>query len=162
MSAKATPKKGKKKGGSLGLILVLFLMLICMLVVGPSTMVVIAGMVPTFVAFTTDRDPEKYAGICVGTLNLAGVLPYLIDLWKKGHTMEAAGGILSDPIAWMVMYSAAGIGWAIYFGIPSLVSNYITVQAESKIKRLQKAQEDLIKVWGSEITSDASIDDLSK
>ena len=49
----------------------------------PTVMVLIVGMIPTFIAYATDRRKEKYKTVSVGSLNFVGVLPLLVTLWTK-------------------------------------------------------------------------------
>ena len=49
----------------------------------PTVMVLTVGMIPTFIAYATDRRKEKYKTVSVGSLNFVGVLPLLVTLWTK-------------------------------------------------------------------------------
>ena len=108
-------------------------------------------MIPTAVAYVTDRDPDKTAPMTVGGLNFAGVATFLITLWKAGHTMAALNKVLTDPFAWLVMYGAAGLGWTLYYGIPPAVAGLITLRAERRIAQRIEEQRELIALWGTEV-----------
>jgi hypothetical protein len=150
MSGARRKRKGGKRNSS-GMMTVLLIMLPAGLIFLPSTILLAVGMIPTAVAYVTDRDPEKTAPMTVGGLNLAGVAAFLITLWKAGHTMTALTRILTDPFAWLVMYGAAGLGWALYYGIPPAVAGFITLRAERRIAQRIEEQRDLIALWGSEV-----------
>ncbi len=51
----------------------------------PTVLVLAAGMVPSMVALVVDRAPNRTAGITVGSLNLCGVMPFLLELWSQPH-----------------------------------------------------------------------------
>lgn len=124
------------------------------LVVMPTTVLIALGMIPTLVAYVVDDDLNRTAPVTVGALNFCGVLPYVIELWHGPHTLTGAMAILADPVAWMVMYGAAGLGWAFHHVIPIGVANVEVNRAEAKINRLQEKRRRLIADWGTEALED--------
>ena len=125
----------------------------------PSVMVIVFALLPTFVAFIVDRTPEKNALFCVGSLNLCGVLPYLIDLWTGDNSMDAAILILTDVFSLVVMYGASAFGWMIFQSLPPIIATFITVLAQSRITSLRSTQRKLIEEWGDIVaTPQNSID----
>ena len=117
----------------------------------PTIILLTIGMAPSLVAFMTDRRAGKYAARTVAYLNLAGCLPFALRMWVGSHTLDAAFQILSDPMNWFVMYSAAAVGWLIYFCTPPIVAGYMAVTHEVRNKTLDTRQEALIKEWGAEV-----------
>jgi hypothetical protein len=150
MSAAGRGRK-KRKGSSSGIVTVLLILFPAGLIFLPSTILLAAGMIPTAVAYVVDRDPDKTAPMTVGGLNLAGVVTFLISLWQAGHTMAALSKVLTDPFAWLVMYGAAGLGWALYYGIPPAVVGWVVMRAESRISQRIEEQQELIALWGTEV-----------
>ncbi|CAO3357517.1 hypothetical protein ABNQ39_21370 [Azospirillum sp. A26] len=144
-------RKKKKKGGALTLIL---LIVPAALIVLPTTILFGIGMIPTIVAYVVDRDPDKSAPITVGGLNFCGCMPFAIDLWKHQHTIGAAAKIFADPLAWMVMYSAAAVGWGIYYGIPPLVAGMEVSRAEKRVEVLKQKKVALVQEWGPDVAGD--------
>ncbi len=143
--------KKKRKGSMLTLIL---LVIPAGLVVLPTSILFGVGMIPTIVAYITDRDPEKSAPITVGGLNFCGCMPFAIDLWKHNHTIIAAGKIFADPLSWLVMYGAAAIGWALYYGIPPAVANFEVMRAEKRVSALKQVKVGLVQEWGPEVAGE--------
>jgi hypothetical protein len=86
-------------------------------------------------------------------MNIAGASPYLATLWFKGHTVDAAVGIITNVFAWMMFYGAAVFGWAIYSTTPSLVSTFMTMTAGRRITALRDTQRDLVQKWGPDVES---------
>jgi hypothetical protein len=144
-------RKKKKKGGGLTLIL---LIVPAALIVLPTTILFGIGMIPTIVAYVVDRDPDKSAPITVGGLNFCGCMPFAIDLWKHQHTIGAAAKIFADPLAWLVMYSAAAVGWGLYYGIPPLVAGMEVTRAEKRVEVLKQKKVALVQEWGPDVAGD--------
>lgn len=144
-------RKKKKKGGALTLIL---LIIPAALIVLPTTILFGIGMIPTIVAYVVDRDPDKSAPITVGGLNFCGCMPFAIDLWKHQHTIGAAAKIFADPLAWLVMYSAAAVGWGLYYGIPPLVAGMEVTRAEKRVEVLKQKKVALVQEWGPDVAGD--------
>jgi hypothetical protein len=117
----------------------------------PTIILLTIGMAPALVAFMTDRRAGKFAARSVAYLNFAGCLPFALRMWVGDHTIDAAFQILSDPMSWFVMYSAAAVGWLIYFCTPPIVAGYMAVTHEVKVQALDARQEALIKEWGAEV-----------
>lgn len=154
---KSKDKKGgraKKKGRSRMLTLLL-LLLPAALVVLPTTMIFSVGMIPTIVAYLIDRDAEKPAPIIVGGLNFCGCMPFAIMLWQQGHGMSVAMKMLANPVTWLVMYGAAALGWAFYYGIPPAVANAEIRSAEKRVEELRMKKSELVQQWGPEVAGDA-------
>lgn len=126
----------------------------------PSVMVILFALLPTFVAFIVDRTPEKNAVFCVGSLNLCGVLPYLIDLWTGDNSMDAAILILTDVFSLVVIYGASAFGWMIFQSLPPIIATFITVLAQSRISSLRSAQRKLVDEWGEIVTTPTGAIDI--
>ena len=144
-------RKKKKKGGGLTLIL---LIIPAALIVLPTTILFGIGMIPTIVAYVVDRDPDKSAPITVGGLNFCGCMPFAIDLWKHQHTIGAAAKVFADPLAWLVMYSAAAVGWGLFYGIPPLVAGMEVTRAEKRVEVLKQKKVALVQEWGPDVAGD--------
>ena len=130
----------------------------------PSVMVILFALLPTFVAFIVDNTPEKNAVFCVGSLNVCGVLPYLVDLWTGDNSMDGAILILTDVFSLVVMYGAAALGWMIFQSLPPIIATFITVLAQSRIASLRSDQRKLIEEWGDIVikpSSDTEIENSS-
>ena len=118
----------------------------------PQVFILLAlGLSPTIVAFIIDRSKQKYATLCVGGMNIAGVIPSLIDLWNGKNNVSAAMAILTNPFDVIIMFAGAAFGWMLYLAIPPVVSGLFTVIAHHRIAQLRVEQKRLIKEWGEGI-----------
>ena len=144
--------KPAKKGGSFGYKILGFLMLILGLMMLPSSTLLMAGMIPTFVAFLTDADRRKTSAISVGTVNICGVIPFEIQLWEGANTMAQVGQMLRHVETWAVMYGAAVIGSVIYYAVPPVVGGFIALQSAARVAELERKQAHLREAWGDEVS----------
>lgn len=119
----------------------------------PTALMLFIALLPAICAFAIDRSPGRYATISVGMLNLAGTWPFLLKLWTSGHTVVNAMTLILDPFAWLVIYSAAALGWLLYFSFPSCVSLCMSVFSGHRISQLRQNQKKLIEEWGPEVAS---------
>ena len=133
---------------------------LCVVPVGllllPTTLLLAVGMVPTLVALIVDRSREKLVVLVVGSLNFTGIMPSAMTLWQNDHTLAAALRILGDPVNWLLMYGAAGLGWLIYFSVPPLVAELASLHYQREIERHKQRQAALVKEWGQEIDDDGT------
>ncbi|MEE8563155.1 MAG: hypothetical protein V3S92_05995 [Alphaproteobacteria bacterium] len=116
----------------------------------PTMLVLAVGLLPTLVALLVDVHPRKFAAWSVGFLNCAGLMPYLGDLWINNHTVEGAMGVLTDVVAWLVIYGAAAAGWMVYRGMPVVGGMILEIKAQGQIRRLRAERQKLIDEWGRE------------
>ena len=138
----------RRSGGLLLALVVLAPMGLLML---PTTLLLLPGLVPTMVAFVVDRDLNKSATISVGAMNICGIMPFLIQLWKQGHSSDMSFTLLSQPGTWLVMYGAAAIGWAIYFMVPPMVAGFGASRDRARIRELAATRAMLVDDWGPEV-----------
>ncbi len=109
-------------------------------------MFMIIGFGPTIAAGLIDRDPERHAAIAVGAM-----IPLILGQLTEKATSHYS--VLFDPFAWLTVYAAAGIGWAVHTTIPVLWVMMSDMRADWRRKELLKLQESLVEEWGQEVTS---------
>lgn len=156
--AAETPAKGGQPAGGVNIFYRILLVLAALLVVPvsiPSLTLIFFGMLPTMAAALIDRGPHRYAWLSVGGLNFAGVSPYLMDLWFKGHTLERAVGWLTDVVALMVIFGSAAFGWLLFMVMPPVVGTFLQVAAQRRIQVLRSNQRKLVEQWGPDVVKGA-------
>lgn len=149
-----SPRRRKARKGNNTIFFLLFVVMPAMLFFMATCLLLVIGMLPTFSAWVSDRDPEKTAPITVGAVNLCGILPYLLQLWRGTNTFHESLTILAQPMTWLVMYGAAAVGWTLYFVIPPLVAGMVSLSHETKVRNLESKQQALIEEWGAEVTGE--------
>ncbi len=148
---KSAKPSTKKKGG--GKLIFFMIILGCLVPFGVPTLIVCVGLLPTLVALFTDTDQNRSGLATIGYLNLAGVLPFLIELWQNGQTMEAALRIVRDPFSWVVMFGAAGVGHLMLYTIPPIVTSMVLMKQESRLRTLREGVQQLEAIWGPDVAN---------
>lgn len=152
----------KKRSGKLGLYTTMVVLIIATPFIMPTLTLCLAGMIPTLVALVTDNDRQKSSATAIGALNFAGTVPFIIDLWTKGQTMENVFHILADPSSWLIMLGAAGIGHLILFAIPQAVATLTFARTETRMKLLKENLENLKTTWGPDVATTKPLDKVER
>lgn len=132
-------------------LLIATLVLVVLFAALPTALLLVIGFAPTLGARIGDTAPGKYLTKCVAWMNLAGVAPFLFDLWLRGNDMVTAIAIVTDMFAWLAMYGAAGMGWLLFLGLPGVVAMFRSLNANRRIYVLRERQKELINEWGEVI-----------
>lgn len=122
----------------------------------PTVLLLFFGLLPTLAAAVGDRSANRFAWLCVGGMNFAGVSPFLFDLWFGGHTLSGALDILTDVFALFVIFGAAGFGWMLYMAVPPVVGAFMGVISQRRVITLRGNQRRLVEQWGDEIMRGAA------
>jgi len=145
------PVMGKKKGLSLTC-LISFAVIIGLVVFYMATFILlIIGLLPTFASLLTDKSHLRTQTFCVGSLNLAGLFPYLIELWGGANDMAAALEAITSVFSLFIIYGAAAFGFMVFSSVPAMIGSFLTVVNERRMKVLRKTQRSLIKEWGEAV-----------
>lgn len=156
---KAPTKKKKKKGIGIKGQFLLVVLVICAVLFAPTTLILLVGMLPTIVAAFADRSNEGMRGITIGSINLAGCMPYVLDLWMNSHTLENAVVIITQVENLVVMWLAAAVGYCLEWIVSGAVSVYMTDRANARILWIEKRQDELIKRWGRKVTGEFTLNE---
>jgi len=148
---KKQPKKtkGKKPGGAnaTGVFIILTLIAISVFSRG-SALALATGLLPTYVLLLQRK--SLYSSLqtqVVGFSNLAGVLPFVVSLWDNQPVME----VLGQPVAWVIMYGAAGAGYLLLYIGPMMAAAGLQITATERSKKLLKMRQKYIEEWGPEV-----------
>lgn len=157
---KAANKKTqkKKRSSSLSTNVFLVVLLLMSVVFLPTAIIFFIGLLPTFVAFFVDRNKRKIKPVTVGAMNLAGCMPFVMELWTTGHSMSGAVSIIFDPMAIIVIYAAAGVGYLLDWVVTIAVARFLYQRGLSRQKAIEKRQGELIKRWGEEVSGRLVLD----
>jgi hypothetical protein len=145
----ATPKPAKKRGS----LLILLLLAPVALILLPTTLVVLLAMIPTMVARIVDTAPGRHLTITVGSLNLAGALWFVHDIWSAGQSFAAIAPTLGDVMGWLAALVGAGAGWAVHWVMPVIGRRIAETKSSVRLARLRKRQAELVEQWGEPVRS---------
>lgn len=113
----------------------------------PTFVVAMAGLLPSVVAFIVDDKPSRPLFHTVASLNLAGVAPFLLQLWSHGHTLDVALGIIMNVFNLATMYGAAAAGWALVWFSPIVALFVADVLSDVRLHRLEAREKELRAEW---------------
>jgi hypothetical protein len=108
-------------------------------------------LLPTFVAALVDRQRARYLARAVAATNLAGTVLPALELLRLGISLAGVAHVLGDPVMWLVMYGAAGMGWLLHLAMPPLCRIVIDMRADQLQHRLEQRDAELVKEWGEEV-----------
>ena len=143
-----------KNGGGSFQLFVLGLGFIGMAVfAAPTCVLLVFGMVPSVVAYVVDRGKRPMQAFTIAPLNLAGVMPYLLQLWASpgNAQMVVVVNLLTNVYVWLVIYLAAAAGWLIYLGMPRVVVLILQSSLERRKRKLKELQSKLKADWGPQV-----------
>ena len=120
----------------------------------PSMILILFGMMPTIFAWIIDKSDKRYAMFSVLGMNLSGLLPYLLDIWFKDHTTEAAIDVLSNLFDLLIIYGSAIFGWLMYISLPPVIITFLMAISDRRIVLLEGNQKKLTEEWGEDIIID--------
>ena len=118
------------------------------MILSPSSLMILSlGMLPTLVTFFCDQTEHKYAAYCVGGLNFCGTVPFLLKL-TSDHSLSAAVNIMSNVFSLAIIFGSAGFGWLLFRSIPPVISSFLIIMADTRVKSLKTMQQRIIDEWG--------------
>lgn len=152
-------ESGGRKKGKLGYQVMLVVGMLTAIVFLPTTMILLIGMLPTPAAFLVDKTKRKVRVITVGAMNLAACFPFIFELWRVEHSFDQSFSIITDPMAIVVMYSGAAMGYMIDWAMTGIVSVFLLERGKARVQSIKQMQEDLVNRWGKEVRGDMPLDE---
>lgn len=144
-------RAGRRRGGGIAFVVVGLAVFALMLFATPAFIILVVGMVPALVATIVDREPGRNATIAVSATNLAGVVPFVIELVVERASMADAIAMATDLFVVAMMYGAAAIGWVLVLGMPKVAAVYIAVTTQARIQSMRREQQLLVEEWGPDV-----------
>jgi hypothetical protein len=119
-----------------------------------------AAMLPSIVIIFADRAPHKCASATICTFNLIGVIPYLKELWLAPTFNEGAKEVISDPLAWLVIYITAFVGFIIYIAVPAFIAKIYIAKANLRIANLVDHRNKICSDWDIKLEEQQKEEDI--
>lgn len=124
----------------------------------PTTILLIFGMLPTIAAAVADKSRTGAKSLSIGAMNLAGCMPFLIELWSKGNTSDLSVQIVTDPRTLIVIWLSAGVGYLINWSMAGIVTTMMVQRSGARLKDIKRRQTALAERWGREVTGEVPLD----
>lgn len=156
--AKKQKKIKKKKKGAAGIQLLLIFSVLLGVLFLPTTVMLLIGLVPTFVVFFVNIQKKKAKVVTVGTLNLAGCMPYVFQLWQQENDFNASMNIVLDPMTIIIMYGAACVGYVMDWALTGIVAVMMLERGKKRLKLIKKRQAEMVERWGKKVTGEIPLD----
>ncbi|NBX66075.1 MAG: hypothetical protein EBQ96_03660 [Proteobacteria bacterium] len=141
--------------------LFLIVALACAVLFAPTTMIVFFGMMPTIGANLMDKTRSKSRAMCVGMMNLAGVMPFVLELWLSSspNSLENAIKIMMEPKSVIIMYVMAATGYAIESTVTGMVATIMQQRATARLKQIDLILNEMQDRWGYFVDGSTKLDD---
>jgi hypothetical protein len=117
----------------------------------PELLVLSIGMLPTLAATVGARGFNRGAWVCVGGLNLAGLLPWMMPLMFGNRSLDFAVAQVTDINMLLSSFGCAGLGWGLYLSMPPLVTVFSAMTAHRRAGELATKQRKLVEKWGEAV-----------
>lgn len=143
-------KKSSKK-----LTIILMLILIMLMIMPSLALVILGGSLPTVMAVLGDKGGRKSLTVCVGMMNLAGLLPVLFYSYEYYPIWGSVSPEIYQLTNWLIIYLAAFIGLCLYWLIPGVVVKVYSFYLRQKIKAIEKQKMKLESVYGKDVLLDS-------
>lgn len=119
----------------------------------PSGILLLVGMLPTLTVWQYDHLQNKNVALTIGFMNLAGIIPFIIEVFPHGQQMQHVMETLRSTKTWGIIYLGAFMGWMILQGLHPLIKRNLTAQITSRQAKFKKMQEQLVEKWGEDVTN---------
>jgi hypothetical protein len=119
----------------------------------PAFVFLTFALLPSIVAAAVDHGPLRCATICVTSFNVAGIAPFVIRFWSVPDTYEVAVTLMTNVYVWLIIYSAAGLGWLLYkwFGFVSFQLH--GMWRERRVAKLKARRTQIIEAAGLKLSN---------
>lgn len=128
------------------------------IVYSAMAIVFVVGMIPTLVCSIVDKSVNRTKTITVAAMNFAGCVPFMLEVWKKGGSLDTAITYILEPRTIVVMYFAALMGYLIDWAVTGIVSSVMVQRGKARMVAIREHQKELVERWGPEVTGNIPLD----
>lgn len=143
-------KKAKRKKSSFKSKMLWFIVIVATFaLLRQSTLILLVGMLPSLVVKFIDNTDDNIWFKTVFCFNLAGIYPYVIDLYLiHNNSTKAMQAQIADSSMWLMAYGAAAIGYGVLWFCPIIAEFFIRVFRTRKLQNHYKKVNRLHEEWG--------------
>lgn len=141
--------------------MLLIAMLACAVLFAPTSMILFFGMMPTIAANLMDKTRSKSRAMSVGMMNLAGAMPFVLELWlgPAPNSIEHGLRIITEPKSIIIMYVMAAAGYAIESAVTGMVATMMQQRATARLKQIDLMLNEMKDRWGDFVDGSQRLDD---
>ncbi len=150
---KAPARVARRGGGGVNRLLIVLTLMALVPFSLPTILLMFVGLLPSIVAAVAERGDNRYAWVCIGGVNFAGLAPWLFSLWFGHHTLQFAFEQVTNITMLLVAYGAAAIGSVFYLALPPVVATIMAATSQHRAVGLQASQRKLVEQWGDGVTT---------
>lgn len=156
---KAGPARGKRgKKRTLRGQVMLAAAVMAAVVMREITLLLLIAMLPTIVAWYTDKTKHKARVLAIGAMNLAGATPFVLELWRHDDAFSAFSIMLQWPLTYAVPYAAAALGALIDWATVGAVSAMMFQRALGRLRRIEERQREAAERYGADVSGEVVLD----
>lgn len=112
---------------------------------------IVVAILPSIVAYFIEQASFRRPFRTVFTCNIAGLLPFLVDLVSQGNSPARLMNLMGSLDTWLVIYGASGLGCLLIITAPLVTTFFIDIARASFVDDVQKRQDKLEEEWGPEV-----------
>lgn len=111
------------------------------------------AMLPSFVAYFIDPQPDKPRFKVVLNCNIAATFPMLAPMFEASIHFQPYDitVLVSNPNIWVFIYGGAAIGWCLIYLCGQLAQYIVGARNEFLIYQIEEQQQKLVDEWGPDI-----------
>ena len=118
----------------------------------PAMVFLALALIPTWVAFITDRSPRRNATVTIASLIFVGASPTLFKLFGSSTSVDTAIAALANPFNLAIVFGSAAARWGLVMAMPPIAAIYLAALSDRRLVILRRTQSKLIEEWGEDVT----------
>ena len=142
---------------NVGIMVVFVFAVVATMVISFATFVLaLFALAPSWIYFFFDRRPGRLRFQALLAMNLAGTMPYFMELWRSDSTVSQALDIMITPAAWLSMYGSCLVAVLLYWIGVQVMIGFLDVGAKTREKALATRQRRIVADWGKGLADAAA------
>jgi hypothetical protein len=109
------------------------------------------ALLPSVAAVLVDSTRLRHIAVCVISFNSIGLIPFVYRFWSAPNAYGVGLQLMTDVYVWLIIYSAAALGWLFYQSFPFIFSQVAMLTRKQKVARMRDRQRELVKEWGKKV-----------
>lgn len=109
------------------------------------------GFLPTLVAISVDKNPNKILSQIIFLFNLLGSIHLFLEiLFNSDNIQQISYIIISMPHTWVIIYLSCAFGWVLYVITPKIIYYFIYNKKFDLFNALNEDLHSIYEEWGED------------